>query len=277
LFRFCVRLLRILRGFRCALCTNRQRFHESDPDDGLGLFGGIDFYGEPMSFGLLPQLGSVSINNPRTGERVAFFWPAVIDVFRGNLLFSLNTKGEVVRVLPSHEPLILAQSWTALLEDLAQKLENGVFEVKPSGAICSFPNFSPLNSDTTTRGIRIRVATHFIPPRTVELSSPFNLLFSYRVRISYENDDDVRARLVSRHWIITNGPPNENRHEVHGEGVVGLFPEVYRGMEVFEYKSLCDLPSLTGKMEGSFHFVVEGSDEIIDAQIHPFYFDARVL
>jgi ApaG protein len=74
--------------------------------------------------------------------------------------------------------------------------------------------------------------------------------FAYRIRIS--NRGQEPARLVSRHWIISDG--NGHVEEVRGEGVVGEQPRLSPG-EAFEYTSFCPLPTPMGSMQGSYQMI----------------------
>lgn len=118
-------------------------------------------------------------------------------------------------------------------------------------------------SEAITRGIRIRVTTRYLPDR----SDPTRgvRVFGYRVRIA--NFGDSAARLVGRHWIITDGWGNEN--EVRGPGVVGQQPRIEPGQE-FEYTSFCPLPTPTGSMRGSYQMVDDDGSEF-DAAIDTFH------
>ena len=73
-------------------------------------------------------------------------------------------------------------------------------------------------------------------------------------------------RLVSRHWIITDGKGKQE--QVKGPGVVGEFPSLGTG-ESFEYTSACPLSTPYGVMHGSYQMVTEYGDEF-DAMIAPF-------
>lgn len=75
-------------------------------------------------------------------------------------------------------------------------------------------------------------------------------VFAYTVRIA--NTGDTTARLVSRHWIITDA--NGQVNEVRGQGVVGEQPELAPG-EAFEYTSGCPLETPVGTMRGSYQCV----------------------
>lgn len=80
-------------------------------------------------------------------------------------------------------------------------------------------------------------------------------VFAYTVRIA--NTGETTARLMSRHWIITDA--NGQVNEVRGQGVVGEQPELAPG-EAFEYTSGCPLETPVGTMRGSYQCVaVDGT------------------
>lgn len=102
----------------------------------------------------------------------------------------------------------------------------------------------------TPYAIGIDVATHYLD----EESSPEDgrYVFAYTIRI--HNHGSLPARLVSRHWTVTDA---EGRvEEVHGEGVVGEQPWLRPG-DGFEYSSGVVLPTSVGTMEGSYDWVAD--------------------
>lgn len=117
-------------------------------------------------------------------------------------------------------------------------------------------------SDTTTNGIRIQVAPQYHPERSDPVRSHW--FFSYTVLIA--NVGEQVVRLLSRHWIITDGYGNVEH--VRGPGVVGETP-VLRPGEAFQYTSFCPLPTSLGSMHGSFQMKPE-QGEPFDAMIDPF-------
>ena len=117
-------------------------------------------------------------------------------------------------------------------------------------------------SDTVTKGIRVTVRSQFLPERSSPRARQF--VFAYTVHIG--NEGDEAAKLVTRHWIITDG--NGNVQEVRGDGVVGQQPALAPG-ESFEYTSGCVLETPHGTMSGSYQ-MVRPSGEHFDAQISPF-------
>lgn len=117
-------------------------------------------------------------------------------------------------------------------------------------------------SEATTRGIRVRVRSVYVPERSSPSDDTY--FFAYRIRIA--NDGDETAQLVSREWLISDG---HGRVEVvRGEGVVGEQPVLDPG-ESFEYESFCPLPTPTGSMQGKYT-MVSGHGEVFEARIAPF-------
>lgn len=118
-------------------------------------------------------------------------------------------------------------------------------------------------SEAITRGIRVRVRSRFVPER----SDPerHHWFFLYTVEIT--NIGHETARLVSRHWIITDA---EGRvQEVKGPGVVGEQPLLAPGQS-FTYTSACPLPTSYGTMHGTYQMVTE-TGERFEAEIAPFW------
>lgn len=72
-------------------------------------------------------------------------------------------------------------------------------------------------------------------------------VFAYTITI--RNTGTVAARLVSRHWVITDA--NNHVHEVRGAGVVGEQP-LLQPSEHFEYTSGAAILTPVGTMRGSY-------------------------
>jgi ApaG protein len=88
--------------------------------------------------------------------------------------------------------------------------------------------------------------------------------FAYTITIT--NTGSIAARLVSRHWIITDA--NNQVQEVKGEGVVGAHPHLKPGQS-FEYTSGSILATPVGTMRGSYQMVAEDGTNF-DAPIPEF-------
>ena len=117
-------------------------------------------------------------------------------------------------------------------------------------------------ADETQYEIRIEPVSTYVAEQSDPSRDQF--VFSYTIRIT--NVGTVAARLVSRHWIITDG---EHRvQEVRGAGVIGQQPRLAPG-ESFEYTSGASLTTPVGTMRGSYQMVAEDGREF-DAPIPPF-------
>jgi len=77
-------------------------------------------------------------------------------------------------------------------------------------------------------------------------------VFAYTIHI--RNDGKVPARLLARHWIITDA--NGNVQEVTGDGVVGEQPWLRPG-EDFSYTSGAVLETHLGTMHGSYAMLAD--------------------
>lgn len=75
-------------------------------------------------------------------------------------------------------------------------------------------------------------------------------VFAYTITIS--NSGTTPAKLINRHWLITDG--NGKIQEVRGEGVVGEQPHLKPG-EVFRYTSGTVIETPVGTMEGEYEML----------------------
>jgi ApaG protein len=110
--------------------------------------------------------------------------------------------------------------------------------------------------------IRIEVATNYI----VDQSEPDVGRYVFAYTITIENLSDVAARLLSRHWVITDA--NGKVQEVTGDGVVGEQPHLNPG-ESFRYSSGAVLETPVGAMQGSYRMEADNGTNF-DAPIPPF-------
>jgi ApaG protein len=109
---------------------------------------------------------------------------------------------------------------------------------------------NPGVSEKNPYAVEIAVQTRFVPEQSQPDSSRY--VFAYTIRIA--NTGSVPARLISRHWIITDG--NGKVEEVRGEGVVGEQPWLRPG-EDFHYTSGAVLATPVGTMRGSYHMLAD--------------------
>jgi ApaG protein len=87
-----------------------------------------------------------------------------------------------------------------------------------------------------------------------EHSNPEDQHFVFAYTVTIRNTGQRTAKLISRHWIITDG--NNQVEEVEGEGVVGEQPVLKPG-ESYEYTSGCPLPTPVGSMRGTYHCLAD--------------------
>lgn len=110
--------------------------------------------------------------------------------------------------------------------------------------------------------IAISVDSQFLDEQSVPAEKRY--AFSYTITIA--NHGTVGARLLSRHWVITDS--NGKVHEVRGDGVVGEQPWMRPGGG-FEYTSGAVLETELGTMRGSYQLIADDGTEF-DAMIPAF-------
>ena len=110
--------------------------------------------------------------------------------------------------------------------------------------------------------IRIEVATNNV----VDQSDPDVGRYVFAYTITIENLGDLPARLLSRHWVITDA--NGKVQEVTGDGVVGEQPHLNPG-ETFRYSSGAVLETPVGAMHGSYRMEADNGTNF-EAPIPPF-------
>jgi len=84
--------------------------------------------------------------------------------------------------------------------------------------------------------------------------------------VTLRNSGALAAKLLTRHWIITDG--NAKVQEVRGAGVVGEQPHLAPG-ESHTYTSGCVLATPVGSMHGSFGMQADDG-QAFEAPIAPF-------
>ena len=116
-------------------------------------------------------------------------------------------------------------------------------------------------SDPAPR-IRVDVETAYVE----EQSDPQDGRFVFSYTITIRNEGPTPARLLTRHWIITDA--NGKVQEVRGDGVVGEQPYLKPG-QGFRYSSGAVIETPVGSMQGSYQ-MVDDSGAQFDAPIAPF-------
>ena len=110
--------------------------------------------------------------------------------------------------------------------------------------------------------ITVSVETNYVEDQ----SSPAENHYVFAYTITIMNNGTVPAKLLSRHWIITDA--NSRVQEVRGQGVVGEHPHLGPG-EVFRYTSAAAIETPIGSMQGSYQMIGDDGTNF-DAPIAPF-------
>lgn len=110
--------------------------------------------------------------------------------------------------------------------------------------------------------IKVKVKPFYIENQSFPEQERY--VFGYTITI--KNEGNIAARLLTRHWIITDA--SDKKQEVHGEGVVGEQPLLQPG-DSFEYTSGAILETPVGSMQGSYQMLADNG-VAFDAEIPAF-------
>jgi ApaG protein len=110
--------------------------------------------------------------------------------------------------------------------------------------------------------IRVDVSTSYLDDQSKPDEDRY--VFSYTITI--HNEGRVPAKLLARHWLITDA--NGKVQEVRGDGVVGEQPHLQPG-QGFRYSSGAVLETPVGAMQGSYQMVADDGLHF-EAPIAPF-------
>jgi ApaG protein len=84
--------------------------------------------------------------------------------------------------------------------------------------------------------------------------------------VTVQNNGRIPARLLSRHWVITDG--DGKVEEIRGAGVVGEQPLIEAGQS-HTYSSGTVMRTQVGNMQGSYEMLAEDGERF-NAVIAPF-------
>jgi len=110
--------------------------------------------------------------------------------------------------------------------------------------------------------IDVSVVTRFLP----EQSQPEQNRFAFAYTVTIHNGGQLPAKLLSRHWVITDG--DGRVQEVRGAGVVGQQPLIEPGQS-HTYSSGTVMTTRVGTMQGSYQMLADDGKRF-DAIIAPF-------
>jgi ApaG protein len=114
----------------------------------------------------------------------------------------------------------------------------------------------------TNYSIQVDVETQYIAEQSLPEQDHF--VFAYTITIY--NSGATPARLLRRHWVITDA--NNKVQEVKGDGVVGEQPHLKPG-ESYRYTSGTMLETPVGTMRGRYFMIADDGVEF-EAEIPPF-------
>ena len=123
--------------------------------------------------------------------------------------------------------------------------------------------------DDEKYNIRVTVDTVYIEDQ----SDPETDRYVFAYTITIENSGSITARLLNRHWIITDA--SGQVQEVKGEGVVGEQPILQPG-GTFRYTSAAMIETPVGTMTGAYEMVADDGVRF-DAEIPAFKLSAPNL
>jgi len=119
-----------------------------------------------------------------------------------------------------------------------------------------------MTPDRPHNDIRVDVETAYVSTQ----SDPGENRFVFSYTITIRNQGGLPAKLLSRHWVITDS--NGKVQEVRGEGVVGEQPHIKPG-DGYRYSSGAVLETPVGSMHGAYQ-MINDEGESFDAPIAPF-------
>ncbi len=117
-------------------------------------------------------------------------------------------------------------------------------------------------SHSSPHDIQIEVETMYVDTQ----SEPEDNRYVFAYTITIRNLGALPARLLRRHWLITDA--NGRVQEVYGEGVVGEQPYLRPG-EGFRYTSATMIETPVGSMQGRYQMISDDGQSFY-AEIPPF-------
>lgn len=119
-----------------------------------------------------------------------------------------------------------------------------------------------MSSRSTSHHVEVDVQTQYLESQ----SDPEEKRYVFAYTITIRNRGTVGARLLTRHWLITDA--DGKIQEVRGKGVVGEQPHLAPGA-AFRYSSGAVLETALGSMQGSYEMQSDDGT-LFDAPIAPF-------
>lgn len=117
-------------------------------------------------------------------------------------------------------------------------------------SLSALQRYNRVMNDKSPYTIDVQVQTRFVPDQ----SAPHENRYVFAYTIKLHNAGILPARLLTRHWVITDA--NGKVEEVYGEGVVGEQPWMRPGDD-YEYTSGAVIETAVGTMQGSYQMMAD--------------------
>ncbi|MSQ99884.1 MAG: Co2+/Mg2+ efflux protein ApaG [Gammaproteobacteria bacterium] len=98
---------------------------------------------------------------------------------------------------------------------------------------------------TNKHNISVAIETSFLAAQSAPQENRYVFVYTITIR----NEGSIAARLLNRHWLITDS--NGKTQEVRGPGVVGEQPYLEPG-HAFRYSSGAVIETPVGSMQGEY-------------------------
>ncbi|NTS77450.1 Co2+/Mg2+ efflux protein ApaG [Catenovulum sp. SM1970] len=98
--------------------------------------------------------------------------------------------------------------------------------------------------------IKVTTETQYVAAQ----SQPDDDRYVFAYTITIENTGEKTAKLINRHWLITDS--NGKKNEVHGSGVIGQQPVIEPG-DSFQYTSGSVVETPVATMQGHYEMQTE--------------------
>lgn len=128
--------------------------------------------------------------------------------------------------------------------------------------VCADVSAGTAGMASASHKISVEVETSYLEDQ----SEPRERRYVFAYTITIRNEGEVPAKLLTRHWVITDA--NGRVQEVRGDGVVGEQPYLKPG-QGFRYSSGAVLETPVGAMQGSYQ-MVDDDGATFDAAIPAF-------
>ena len=175
-----------------------------------------------------------------------------------------SARSEILRYAREHDSdlIVLGGRERHGLSILLHRTEDSVLHGAPCDVLAVRVRDELRDMTSVRHQISIDVETTYLDDQ----SEPREQRYVFAYTITIRNEGEVPAKLLTRHWIITDA--NGRVQEVRGDGVVGEQPYLKPG-QGFRYSSGAVLETPVGTMQGSYQMIADDGAQF-DAPIPAF-------